>query len=84
VLSRYFFRRGTALTLKGDGKGRFTPLTIMQSGIYIPGSGKALAKLKSATANNKVLNFFKTSCRPDLKKATPGEIAFFILPMKNL
>ena len=28
------------LVLKGDGKGKFTPLTMMQSGIYIPGSGK--------------------------------------------
>ncbi|RYE12905.1 MAG: hypothetical protein EOP51_30725, partial [Sphingobacteriales bacterium] len=28
------------LMLKGDGKGGFKPLTIMQSGIYIPGDGK--------------------------------------------
>ncbi len=33
------------LLLKGDGKGGFTPLSILQSGIYIPGNGKALAKL---------------------------------------
>jgi len=36
------------LVLKGDGKGKFTPLTILQSGIFIPGNGKGLAKLKSA------------------------------------
>jgi len=36
------------LLLKGDGKGGFKPLTIMQSGIYIPGNGKALVKLRSA------------------------------------
>jgi hypothetical protein len=36
------------LMLKGDGKGNFKPLTIQQSGIYIPGDGKALVKLKSA------------------------------------
>jgi hypothetical protein len=36
------------LVLKGDGKGGFKPLTIMQSGIYIPGNGKALVKLRSA------------------------------------
>jgi hypothetical protein len=36
------------LMLKGDGKGGFKPLTIMQSGIYIPGDGKALVKLRSA------------------------------------
>ncbi|MGY4537778.1 hypothetical protein ACVW0P_002197 [Mucilaginibacter sp. UYNi724] len=36
------------LILKGDGKGGFKPQTIMQSGIYIPGDGKALVKLRSA------------------------------------
>jgi hypothetical protein len=34
------------LLLKGDGKGRFKPLTILQSGICFPGDGKALVKLK--------------------------------------
>lgn len=36
------------LFLKGDGKGSFTPLSILQSGVYIPGNGKALVMLKSA------------------------------------
>lgn len=36
------------LILKGDGKGGFSPLTIMQSGFYIPGDGKALVKLMGA------------------------------------
>ncbi len=36
------------LLLKGDGKGGFKPLTIMQSGLYIPGDGKALVKLRGA------------------------------------
>jgi hypothetical protein len=35
------------LMLKGDGKGNFIPLSILQSGIYIPGNGKALVKLRS-------------------------------------
>jgi hypothetical protein len=39
------------LVIKGDGKGSFTPLTMMQSGIFIPGSGKALARLKSVNGN---------------------------------
>lgn len=39
------------LLLKGDGKGNFTPLTIQQSGIYIPGDGKALVKLLGAKGN---------------------------------
>ncbi len=37
------------LYLKGDGKGKFTPLSILQSGIFIPGNGKALVKLQSAS-----------------------------------
>jgi hypothetical protein len=37
------------LLLKGDGAGGFTPLSILQSGIYIPGDGKALVKLRSAS-----------------------------------
>ncbi|MBS1598641.1 MAG: VCBS repeat-containing protein [Bacteroidetes bacterium] len=36
------------LFLKGDGKGDFVPQTILQSGIFIPGNGKALVKLRSA------------------------------------
>jgi hypothetical protein len=39
------------LVLKGDGKGGFKPLTILQSGIYIPGDGKALVKLRGAKGN---------------------------------
>jgi len=35
------------LMLKGDGKGNFTPQSILESGIFIPGNGKALIKLKS-------------------------------------
>lgn len=39
------------LMLKGDGKGNFKPLSILQSGIYIPGNGKALVKLKDNKGN---------------------------------
>lgn len=35
--------------LKGDGKGNFSPLTILESGIFIPGNGKALVKLRSVS-----------------------------------
>lgn len=34
------------LLLKGDGKGNFIAQSILESGIYIPGNGKALVKLK--------------------------------------
>jgi hypothetical protein len=37
------------LFLKGDGKDHFHAETILQSGIFIPGNGKALVKLKSAS-----------------------------------
>ena len=36
------------LILKGDGKGNFIPQSILESGIFIPGNGKALIKLRSA------------------------------------
>jgi len=36
------------LYLKGDGKGNFIPQSILQSGIFIPGNGKSLVKLKGA------------------------------------
>jgi hypothetical protein len=42
-LGRYDASNG--LVLKGDGKGGFKPLTIVESGIFIPGNGKALAWL---------------------------------------
>ncbi len=35
------------LVLKGDGKGNFIPLSMQQSGLYIPGDGKSLAFIKS-------------------------------------
>lgn len=34
------------LMMKGDGKGNFIPQTILQSGIFIPGDGKSLVKLR--------------------------------------
>ena len=39
------------LLLKGDGSGGFFPLSIQQSGIYIPGNGRALVKLAGSSGN---------------------------------
>ena len=39
------------LLLKGDGKGNFTPLPILRSGIYIPGNAKALVKLRGPASS---------------------------------
>jgi len=36
------------LFLKGDGKGSFLPLSIFQSGWFVPGDAKALVKLRGA------------------------------------
>ena len=37
--------------LKGDGKGKFSQMSILQSGIYLPGNMKALVKLRSANGH---------------------------------
>lgn len=42
-LGRYDALNG--LVLQGDGKGNFSPLSILKSGLYVPGNGKALAQL---------------------------------------
>ena len=55
------------LVLSGDGKGNFKPLSILQSGIYIPGNGKALLQfigakgnlLVGASQNRDVVKIFK-------------------------
>lgn len=45
-LGRYDALNG--LLLKGDGKGNFTPLSILESGLYIPGNAKSLVQLHSS------------------------------------
>jgi len=35
------------LVMKGNGKGGFKPLSILESGIFIPGNGKAAVKLSN-------------------------------------
>ena len=57
------------LLLKGDGKGHFVPLNMLQSGIYIPGNGKALIRLRSsegkyliaASQNKSTLKVFESN-----------------------
>jgi hypothetical protein len=51
------------LLLKGDGKGGFTPQTIIQSGIFIPGNGKALVKLRNKGQS------LPRSCKPESRSA---------------
>lgn len=46
---RYDALRG--LVLKGDGKGGFHPLSMMESGVCIPGNGRSVARLRGANGS---------------------------------
>jgi hypothetical protein len=78
------------LLLKGDGLGNFSPLSIQQSGIYIPGNGKALAKLLgssgnylvAASQNRSALKFFELKRRVKTLQINPSEV-FALIKFKN-
>ncbi len=78
------------LMLKGDGKGGFLPQTILQSGIYIPGNGKALVKVLSAkgnyllaaSQNRDALKIFELNKGTSLVKIQPND-AFAMIKYKN-
>jgi hypothetical protein len=69
------------LMLKGDGKGHFNPQSILQSGIYIPGDGKALVKFQSSTGsymlaasqNRGALKIFELKGKTNNIKLLPGD-----------
>lgn len=69
------------LMLKGDGKGNFTPQSILQSGIFIPGDGKALVKLQdkagnyilAASQNNGALKIFQLNKKVNNIKLLPDD-----------
>ena len=78
------------LMLKGDGKGNFKALTIMQSGIYIPGDGKALVKLVgakgnyllAATQNKDVMKIFELKRPVNTVKLLPTDV-YAVIKYKN-
>lgn len=78
------------LMLKGDGKGNFRPLSILQSGIYIPGNGKALVKLRdkngnillAASQHKDSLKVFKLNKTAKTIAAKPGD-AYALIKYKN-
>lgn len=78
------------LLLKGDGKGGFTPLSILQSGIYIPGDGKALVNLMAsngkyqvaASQNRNVLKLFELKTKKEFIKLNNDDV-FAVLHYKN-
>ena len=78
------------LMLKGDGKGGFNPLAINRSGIFIPGNGKALVKLRSkdgkyllvGSQNRAELKAFQLTGKTALLPLLPGDVSA-ILTLKN-
>lgn len=74
------------LLLKGDGNGGFKPLSILQSGIYIPGNGKALVKLRSssgkylvaASENKGPLRLFELRRKVNTLKVNPEDMSALI------
>jgi hypothetical protein len=69
------------LYLKGDGKGNFAATSILQSGIFIPGNGKALIKLRGpdnrclivAGENRGPLSVFELKERRPLYSVLPSD-----------
>jgi hypothetical protein len=78
-IGRYDAMNG--LLLKGDGNGKFLPLTIQQSGIYIPGNGKALVKMigpnrsyiVAASQNRDHIRLFEMNARKPVVKVNPDD-----------
>ena len=71
------------LLLKGNGDGSFTAQSILQSGIYIPGNGKALAKLRggngqylvAATQNRGPMKMFELKKEIKSVALQPSDLA---------
>jgi len=78
------------LLLKGDGAGDFSPLSILESGIYIPGNGKAMVKLEgsagnyliAASQNRDALKLYQLNKKPNLLKLNVGDVSA-IIKFKN-
>ncbi|HRP57806.1 VCBS repeat-containing protein [Agriterribacter sp.] len=78
------------LVLLGDGNGDFSAQTIRQSGIFIPGDGKALVRLQqsgghyllAASQNQDVLKVFRLNKNNRLIALQPGE-RYALVHLKN-
>jgi len=78
------------LVLKGDGKGNFTPLSILQSGVCIKGNGKALIKLQqsggsylmAATQNRGPLQIYKKRAASQIIKVNKND-AYAVFTLGN-
>jgi len=79
------------LLLLGDGKGDFRSQTLLQSGIFIPGDGKALVKLKgpgeayllAASQNRGPLKLFKRNNATDKVIPLQQTDRIFFVTLKN-
>lgn len=78
------------LVLLGDGNGNFSAQTILQSGIFIPGDGKALVRLRqagshyllAASQNQNLLKIFRQKKDNPLIALQPGE-RYAVVHLKN-
>ena len=75
------------LVLKGDGKGNFIPLSMQESGLYIPGDGKSLAWMRStdekplllAAQNQGPLLVFSKQVSSKVISILPGDVSAEII-----
>jgi len=75
------------LVLKGDGKGNFIPLSMQESGLFIPGDGKSLAWIRStgekplllAAQNQGPLLVFSKQVSSKTIPILPGDLSAEIL-----
>lgn len=78
------------IMLLGDGKGNFSALSIVQSGIFIPGDGRALIRLKgannsyllAASQNNGLLKVFRSKSSYQFYPILPTD-KYCLLTLKN-
>lgn len=78
------------LVMIGDGNGKFKALSILQSGLYIPGNGKALIKCRGindnyllvASQNKGPLKIFSSKVRHKIISILPNE-KYAIHTLKN-
>lgn len=71
------------LMLKGDGKGNFKALSILQSGIFLPGNGKAMVQLRNkngecllaGSQNRGPLKVFKSKQNGRTFAVTPADVS---------
>ena len=73
------------LLLKGNGKGQFLPLSIRESGVYIPGNGKAVVQLNvngslsfAASQNRGALKLYKSRNATRIIHVLPDDVAAVI------